>query len=124
MIFSAVIASVCVTSAYADSAKHHNQSKEYTKNHHAGQAMSFAIIGDGPYGDDKEIAYDRMIEQINADNTVQFVIHVGYIKSGGTECTDERLTRRFEQLQQIRTTVVYTPGDNEWTDCHRASNGA
>jgi hypothetical protein len=120
MIFSAVIASVCVTSAYADSAKHQNHSN----NHQAGQAMSFAIIGDGPYGDDKEIAYDRMIKEINADNTVQFVIHVGDIKSGGTECTDERLTRRFEQLQQIRTPVVYTPGDNEWTDCHRASNGA
>ena len=22
------------------------------------------------------------------------------------------------------TPLVYTPGDNEWTDCHRANNGA
>ncbi len=85
--------------------------------------VAFAVIGDGPYGDDKEGAFDRIIEDINNDHEVKFVVHVGDIKSGGTECTDERLQRRFNQLQQITTVLIYTPGDNEWTDCHRASNG-
>lgn len=89
-----------------------------------GRALSFAVIGDGPYGDDKESAYDRLINDINSDHKVDFVIHVGDIKSGGTQCTDERLIRRFDQLQQIRSALVYTPGDNEWTDCHRVNNGS
>jgi calcineurin-like phosphoesterase family protein len=91
--------------------------------HHYIDPISFAVIGDGPYGDDKEEAYDRMITSINNDHEVSFVIHVGDIKSGGAECTNERLQRRFEQLQQIQTALIYTPGDNEWTDCHRESNG-
>ncbi|MDR4516500.1 MAG: metallophosphoesterase [Nitrosomonas sp.] len=96
----------------------HNQDIKHNAN-----AVSFAVIGDGPYGDEKEVAFNRMIDAINKDHEIEFVIHVGDIKSGGTECTDERLQRRFDQLQQIRTALVYTPGDNEWTDCHRANNG-
>jgi len=88
------------------------------------QTFSFALIGDGPYSDAKEVAFDRMINDINLDKAVEFVIHVGDIKSGREACTDARLTRRFEQLQKIRTALVYTPGDNEWTDCHRENNGS
>ena len=90
---------------------------------HNANAISFAVIGDGPYGDDKEAAFDNIIDAINKDHEIEFVVHVGDIKSGGAECTDERLQRRFNQLQQIATALVYTPGDNEWTDCHRANNG-
>ncbi len=90
---------------------------------HNANSISFAVIGDGPYGDEREPAFDRLIDAINKDHAVEFVIHLGDIKSGGTECTDERLQRRFDQLQQIATALVYTPGDNEWTDCHRANNG-
>lgn len=95
--------------------------------HESGQAIdpfTFAVIGDGPYGDHKEEAYDRMIEAINNDHDVRFVIHVGDIKSGSAECNNERLQRRFEQLQQIKTALIYTPGDNEWADCHRESSGS
>lgn len=90
---------------------------------HDARPFSFAVIGDGPYGDEKEAAFDRVINAINRDHEVKFAIHVGDIKSGGTKCTDERLQRRFNQLQQITTALIYTPGDNEWTDCHRANNG-
>lgn len=95
--------------------------------HESGQAIgpiAFAVIGDGPYGVNKEAAYDRLIKTINNDPDVRFVIHVGDIKSGSAECTNERLQRRFEQLQQIKTALIYTPGDNEWTDCHRESSGS
>lgn len=91
------------------------------KNNHR---ILFAAIGDGPYGDDKEAAYDVLIDDINRNREIDFVFHVGDIKSGGSECSNERLNRRFEQLQNIKTALIYTPGDNEWTDCHRASNGS
>ena len=97
--------------------------KEKHHSHHYGKQVAFAVIGDGPYGDDKEAAFDNLIRDINRDRSVKFVLHVGDIKSGGAECSDARLQRRFEQLQKIRSAVIYTPGDNEWTDCHRQSNG-
>ena len=28
------------------------------------------------------------------------------------------------RLRPFEDPLVYTPGDNEWTDCHRANNGA
>ena len=86
--------------------------------------FSFALIGDGPYGEDQEPLYDNLIDDINAQRKVRFVIHVGDIKGGGEMCTDELLIRRFNQFQQLQRPFVYTPGDNEWTDCHRTSNGS
>lgn len=101
-----------------------NNDKHTPFNRHHNAGFSFAVIGDGPYGDDQEVAFDRMIKAINRDRSVDFVLHVGDIKSGGTTCSDERLMRRFEQLQRIKTALIYTPGDNEWTDCHRSNNGS
>lgn len=97
---------------------------DYGHDHGKKGGFSFAIIADGPYGADQEPKYDNLIDDINSDHSVRFVIHAGDIKAGGEMCTDELLTRRFKQLQQIRKALVYTPGDNEWTDCHRASNGS
>jgi hypothetical protein len=48
---------------------------------------------------------------------------VGDIKSGSTQCSDEEFARQLEHFQRFAGAVVYTPGDNEWTDCHRTSNG-
>ena len=28
------------------------------------------------------------------------------------------------QFDRFADPLVYTPGDNEWTDCHRANNGS
>ncbi len=48
------------------------------------------------------------------------LIHLGDFKAGGEACTDSLLTARRNQiagLHPLRT--VYTPGDNDWTDCDR-----
>ena len=31
---------------------------------------------------------------------------------------------RLERFNEIAHPLIYVPGDNEWTDCHRANNGA
>jgi len=105
-------------------AGHDHDRKSFNKSKYHQKNFSFAIIGDGPYGEDQEHKYDTLIKDINKDRDVSFVIHAGDIKSGGEMCTDELLTRRFNQFQKIRRPLVYTPGDNEWTDCHRTSNGS
>jgi hypothetical protein len=51
------------------------------------------------------------------------VLHVGDIKSGSTQCTDEYFQTMFSLFGTFKDPLVYTPGDNEWTDCHRPNNG-
>lgn len=87
-------------------------------------AFAFAFIGDGPYGAAAEPLWDHTIREINRDREVRFVMHAGDVKAGGERCDDDLLERRFLQYQTLRPAFVYTPGDNEWTDCHRTSNGA
>jgi hypothetical protein len=88
------------------------------------QAGSFALIGDTPYGASREAQFDRVIEAINAAPQVRFVIHTGDIKAGSERCDDVLLEHRFEQFQNFDMPFILTPGDNDWTDCHRSNNGS
>ncbi len=84
---------------------------------------TLAVVGDMPYGAAKIAAFPGFIDFMNGDPKVDLVAHLGDIKSGSTLCTDEYFEDVREQLDRLKDPVVYTPGDNEWTDCHRASNG-
>ncbi len=97
---------------------------DFYKFRHGGKKFSFAVIADAPYGDENVGKFDNLIKEVNHDKSIKFVMHGGDIKSGGAECTDERLQARFDQYQKFNTPFIFTPGDNEWTDCHRTSNGA
>jgi hypothetical protein len=55
---------------------------------------------------------------------VRFILHTGDIKGGGERCDDELLIRRFDQYQRFTNPFVLTPGDKDWTDWHRTSNGS
>jgi hypothetical protein len=81
--------------------------------------FTFAVIGDIPYGADKIAQFPRVVDQINADPQVQFVDHLGDIKSGSSPCTDAYNQMIRAQFDRFADPLVYTPGDNEWTDCHR-----
>jgi hypothetical protein len=85
--------------------------------------FSFAVIGDIPYGADQIAAFPGWIQQINAADP-QFTIHVGDIKNGSTRCDDPYYSLIKSDFDTFVNPLVYTPGDNEWTDCHRANNGA
>lgn len=85
------------------------------------EKFQFAAIGDVPYTSAAQL--DRLIQKINA-LPVKFTIHVGDIKSGSTLCSDETFEAVKRQFMSLDKPLIYTPGDNEWTDCHRKSNGA
>jgi hypothetical protein len=86
-------------------------------------STSFALIGDVPYNAIEATKFDRVIDRINQDKDVRFVVHMGDIKSGSSVCDDTTFLSRFNQYQKIHTSFIYTPGDNEWTDCHRPAAG-
>ena len=85
---------------------------------------SFAVIGDVPYGDAQVAAFPRWVDQINATPDLAFTIHVGDIKNGSSRCTNEYFSMIRTQFDRFAMPLVYTPGDNEWTDCHRTNNGS
>ena len=89
----------------------------------AAQPFEFIALGDTPYKlPDDYVKFDRLIAAINARKP-SFSIHVGDIKSGSSPCSDENLKKVLDQFATFEQPLVYTPGDNEWTDCHRPRAG-
>jgi hypothetical protein len=86
-------------------------------------SFTFAVIGDIPYGDAQIADFPKVIGQINADPDVKFVDHLGDIKNGSTVCSDSYFQQVKADFDLFRDPLVYTIGDNEWTDCHRPNNG-
>ncbi len=91
---------------------------------HAERPTSFAVIGDMPYGDAEVAAFPAKLKQIDDDRAVSWVAHLGDIKSGSSVCSDEYFALIKQDFDRLEEPLVYTPGDNEWTDCHRPNNGA
>jgi hypothetical protein len=88
------------------------------------QAFTFGVIGDIPYGDAEIAKFPSHIQDINADSALKFVTHVGDIKNGSSVCSDEYFANIRTQFDTFTHPLVFTPGDNEWVDCHRTNNGA
>jgi hypothetical protein len=86
-------------------------------------AQVVGLWGDLPYSDVQEASgVPNLIEDMNSSR-LAFSVHVGDIKAGGSRC-DDVVYDRFEGfLDSLRAPAMYTPGDNEWTDCDRASAG-
>lgn len=90
---------------------------------HGSRGYTFAVIGDIPYGSAQIAELPARIAQINADPAVRWVDHLGDIKNGSTVCSDEYFASIKADFDAFEDPLVYTPGDNEWTDCHRLNNG-
>jgi len=90
--------------------------------------ISVAVFGDAPYGtsptDTAEFdATPAFINSINADRDVSLVLHVGDIHSGKQYCTEAYDRAIYDMWTAFQHPLVYTPGDNEWADCHKTGEG-
>lgn len=89
---------------------------------------TIAVYGDAPYGtsptDNSQLdATPAFIASINADPDVSLVMHAGDIHSGKQYCTSKYDHKIRKLWNTFDDPMVYTPGDNEWTDCHKAAEG-
>jgi hypothetical protein len=91
---------------------------------HSAKPLTVAVIGDVPYGAAQEATVGDLVAAVNDDPKVRVAVHLGDIKSGSTTCTDDRFAAVAEVFSTFEDPLVYTPGDNEWTDCHRPNNGS
>ncbi len=86
--------------------------------------FSFVAFGDMPYcqptapqdcpAEQGRVA--RLMGDINATRPA-FSLYVGDTKGGSEVCTDDTVLRAFSFFGLATHPLVYTPGDNEWTDC-------
>ena len=92
--------------------------------------LTIAVFGDWPYSITLLANAPLLINSVNSDPNVSLVIHVGDIHSGSMPCTGAGLNPIpvtanpgwnqgiYNIFQQFNDPLVYTPGDNEWIDCH------
>ena len=127
MLLAATLAACLAAPAWADDDDRDGDSDK---------ALTIAVIGDWPYNDLLLNNSSLLIDSVNADRGIQLVIHVGDIHSGSQPCTSAGILPPiaasnpgwnqavFQRFQQFRAPLVYTPGDNEWTDCHKSKEKA
>ena len=91
----------------------------------AAEPFTFAALGDMPYGDPAIVnpPFEALIGAINQHQPA-FTLHVGDTKSSSTPCTDALLDQQRSYMNSFDAALIYTPGDNEWTDCHRRAAGS
>ena len=101
-----------------------------------GQPITLAVFGDWPYS---KVLLDNaglLLNSVNADPDVSLVMHLGDIHAGSDPCTSAGIEppiptanpgwnrKVYDIFARFNDPLVYTPGDNEWTDCHRKRSGS
>lgn len=86
-------------------------------------ADRFVLFGDlqdaSPGGRARDRALIRQINQVNP----AFSVFLGDIKGGSGDCLDELYDSMRLIFDAHQSPLVFTPGDNEWTDCWRPEAG-
>ncbi len=84
--------------------------------------FSFVALGDTAYnGAPDYAAYNALIDTINSSKPA-FSIHIGDFW-GARVCSDDNYAEVKTFFDRYKAPVIYTPGDNEWTDCFNSVTG-
>ncbi|MBL8471094.1 MAG: hypothetical protein KF778_16605 [Rhodocyclaceae bacterium] len=89
----------------------------------AAAAFRFALIGDLPYSAGERQLFPQMLESLDRE-ALAFVIHDGDFKDGDARCDAAVYLDRRTLFEASWHPFIYTPGDNDWTDCQRSKAGA
>lgn len=87
-------------------------------------STDFLVIADMPYTpiDTANLSVEGVLGKKLTQTPHGFLLHLGDIKAGSQPCTDTLLKRNKQLLRNLtEQPFIYTPGDNEWTDCDRAN---
>ena len=94
-------------------------------------SYAIGLWGDLPYSDVQALTgVPNLIADMNAQN-LAFTVHDGDLKAGNaiansvtpTTCSDALYTQGLGFFNSLQAPAIFTPGDNDWTDCDRPSNG-
>jgi hypothetical protein len=81
------------------------------------EKFSFVALADMPYFLPEDYNhFEHLIEKINTEEH-DFNVFLGDFKSSKTPCEDSIFLKIKNYFNQFEQPLIYTPGDNEWTDC-------
>lgn len=84
---------------------------------------AIGLWGDLPYSPAQAAAVPALIADMNGQR-LAFTVHDGDLKAGSNSLCDEALyAQALGYFDALKAPAMFTPGDNDWTDCDRASNG-
>ncbi len=95
------------------------------------RAYAIGLWGDLPYSDVQALTgVPNLIVDMNQQE-LAFTVHDGDLKAGNgtpgsvtpTTCVDALYTQALGFFNSLKAPAILTPGDNDWTDCDRPSNG-
>lgn len=100
--------------------------------HHENRPYAIGLWGDLPYSDlQATTGVPNLIADMNSQD-LAFTAHDGDLKAGNatpgsitpTTCEDALYLQGLGFFNSLKAPAIFTPGDNDWTDCDRPSNGA
>ena len=84
---------------------------------------SIGLWGDLPYSDAQQAALPNLFADMN-NAKLEFTVDDGDLKQGSNSPCDNALyARALGWFNSLEGAAMFTPGDNDWTDCDRANNG-
>ena len=87
------------------------------------EGYAIGLWGDLPYSAQQAAGIPALIADMNSQR-LAFTVHDGDLKAGGTRCDDIVYTDSLSYFNALKAPAMFTPGDNDWTDCDRTSAGA
>jgi len=127
----AVTVPLLVSSAISLATAGENENKTEKSSISLTEIYSIGLWGDLPYSDvQAQVGVPNLIADMNAQK-LAFTVHDGDLKAGNgivgsitpTTCADALYTQSLGFFNSLKAPVMFTPGDNDWTDCDRDSNG-
>jgi hypothetical protein len=96
------------------------------------RAYAIGLWGDLPYSDvQAQTGVPNLIADMNTQK-LAFTVHDGDLKAGNgtvgsatpTTCSNALYQQALGYFNALKSAAMFTTGDNDWTDCDRASNGS
>jgi hypothetical protein len=88
-------------------------------------SYAIGLWGDVPYSDAQAtIGVPNLIADMNRHD-LAFTAHDGDLKTGNGApiCSDALYYTALTRFNSLNAPAIFTPGDNDWTDCDRPNNG-
>jgi hypothetical protein len=113
-----------LTAAAIGPAQAHDRDHDGDDNDEEDSSYAIGLWGDLPYSPlQASVGVPNLIADMNAQR-LKFTVHDGDLKAGSNSpCDDNLYYQSLAFLNALRAPAMFTPGDNDWTDCDRASNG-
>jgi len=125
-----VAAALATTTVLARDYRHDDRHRDQPRHERAGHDLrpfEVGLWGDQFYADDpaeKARMARQTIDSMNHHH-LAFTLYAGDTKNGHSQCTDSAIGQDvLDRFNALRAPTLYSLGDNEWTDCHRTSNGS